>query len=68
MLDQLDVAVGAAPADARWKNVEVVTAPLAARVFKLPIAGTVAYIRGLSEQDDTECSVDAVLSFEWPAS
>jgi hypothetical protein len=68
VLDQLDVAVGAAPADARWKKVEVVTAPLAARVFKLPIEGTVAYVRGLSEQEDTEWSVDAVLSFEWPAS
>jgi len=67
VLNQLDVAVGVAPADARWKNVEVVTTPLAASVFKLPIEGAVAYIRGISEQEDTEWSVDAVLSFEWLA-
>ena len=65
VLNQLDVAVGAAPADTRWKNVEVVTAPLTASVFKLPIQGAVAYIRGMSEQEDTEWSLDAVLSFEW---
>jgi hypothetical protein len=66
--DQLDVAVGVAPADAHWKNVEVVTTPVAATVFKLPIEGAIAYIRGMSEQEDTEWSVDAVLSFEWPPS
>jgi hypothetical protein len=66
--DQLDVAVGVAPPDARWKNVDVVTTSLAASVFKLPIEGAVAYIRGMSEQEDTEWSMDAVLSFEWPAS
>lgn len=63
--DELDVAVGVAHADAQWKNVEVVTTPLAAGVFKLPLEGAVAYIRGLSEEGDTEWSVDAVLSFEW---
>jgi len=65
VLNQLDVAIGVAPADAHWKNVEVVTTPVAASVFKLPMEGAVAYIRGISEEEDTEWSVDAVLSFEW---
>jgi len=67
VLNQLDVDVGVAPADAPWKNVEVVTTPLAAILFKLPIEEAGAYIRGISEQEDTEWSVDAGLSFEWLA-